>query len=86
MWLAYASKDIASKVLGIWFPVMAFVAMGFEHCVANMFFIPVAIFHGADISWFDFIVKNLIPATLGNIVGGALFVGTAYWYVYDKKK
>ncbi|MDQ2177950.1 formate/nitrite transporter family protein [Marinifilum sp. D714] len=86
MWLAYASKDIASKILGIWFPVMAFVAMGFEHCVANMFFIPVAIFHGADITWMDFIVKNLIPATLGNIVGGALFVGTAYWYVYDKKK
>jgi formate/nitrite transporter len=86
MWLAYASKDIASKVLGIWFPVMAFVAMGFEHCVANMFFIPVAMFHGADITWMDFIVKNLIPATLGNIVGGALFVGTAYWYVYDKMK
>jgi len=86
MWLAYASKDIASKILGIWFPVMAFVAMGFEHCVANMFFIPVAIFHGADITWMDFIVKNLIPATLGNIVGGALFVGTAYWYVYDKTK
>ncbi|WP_321281999.1 formate/nitrite transporter family protein [Marinifilum fragile] len=86
MWLAYASKDIASKILGIWFPVMAFVAMGFEHCVANMFFIPVAIFHGADITWMDFVIKNLIPATLGNIVGGALFVGTAYWYVYDKKK
>nr|WP_320119449.1 formate/nitrite transporter family protein [uncultured Marinifilum sp.] len=85
MWLAYAAKDVAGKILGIWFPVMAFVAMGFEHCVANMFFIPVAIFHGADITWMDFIVKNLIPATLGNIVGGALFVGTSYWYVYDKK-
>ena len=85
MWLAYASKDVASKILGIWFPVMAFVAMGFEHCVANMFFIPVAIFHGADITWADFIIKNLIPATLGNIVGGALFVGTAYWYAFDKK-
>jgi formate/nitrite transporter len=85
MWLAYAAKDITGKILGIWFPVMAFVAMGFEHCVANMFFIPVAIFHGADITWMDFIVKNLIPATLGNIVGGALFVGTAYWYTYDKK-
>ncbi len=85
MWLAYAAKDITGKILGIWFPVMAFVAMGFEHCVANMFFIPVAIFHGADITWMDFIVKNLIPATLGNIVGGALFVGTAYWYAYDKK-
>ncbi|WP_372753685.1 formate/nitrite transporter family protein [Labilibaculum sp.] len=85
MWLAYAAKDIAGKILGIWFPVMAFVAMGFEHCVANMFFIPVAIFHGSDITWMDFIVKNLIPATLGNIVGGALFVGTSYWYVFDKK-
>ena len=85
MWLAYAAKDITGKILGIWFPVMAFVAMGFEHCVANMFFIPVAIFHGADITWMDFIVKNLIPATLGNIVGGGLFVGTAYWYTYDKK-
>ncbi|RZT95849.1 formate/nitrite transporter [Ancylomarina subtilis] len=85
MWLAYAAKDTTGKILGIWFPVMAFVAMGFEHCVANMFFIPVAIFHGADITWMDFIVKNLIPATLGNIVGGALFVGTAYWYAYDKK-
>lgn len=85
MWLAYAAKDITGKILGIWFPVMAFVAMGFEHCVANMFFIPIAIFHGADITWMDFIVKNLIPATLGNIVGGALFVGTSYWYVFDKK-
>ncbi|MDM8158602.1 formate/nitrite transporter family protein [Labilibaculum sp. K2S] len=85
MWLAYAAKDITGKILGIWFPVMAFVAMGFEHCVANMFFIPVAIFHGAAITWMDFIVKNLIPATLGNIVGGGLFVGTAYWYAYDKK-
>lgn len=85
MWLAYSAKDITGKILGIWFPVMAFVAMGFEHCVANMFFIPVAIFHGADITWMDFIVKNLIPATLGNIVGGGLFVGTAYWYAYDKK-
>jgi len=86
MWLAYSAKDITGKILGIWFPVMAFVAMGFEHCVANMFFIPVAIFHGADITWMDFIIKNLIPATLGNIVGGALFVGTAYWYAYDKKE
>ncbi|PKQ63993.1 formate transporter [Labilibaculum filiforme] len=85
MWLAYAAKDITGKILGIWFPVMAFVAMGFEHCVANMFFIPVAIFHGAEITWIDFIVKNLIPATLGNIVGGGLFVGAAYWYAYDKK-
>ncbi len=82
MWVAYASEDVISKIVGIWFPIMAFVAMGFEHCVANMFFIPTAIFYGADISCF---VNNLIPVTIGNIIGGALFVGTAYWYLYEKK-
>ncbi len=85
MWTAFASKDVISKVVGIWFPIMAFVAMGFEHCVANMFFIPTAIFYGADITWTQFIVSNLIPVTIGNIIGGALFVGTAYWYLYEKK-
>lgn len=85
MWLAYASKDIAGKILGIWFPIMGFVAMGFEHSVANMFFIPVAIFHGAEISWTSFLIDNLIPVTLGNIIGGGLFVGTAYWFVFDRK-
>lgn len=85
MWLAYAAKDVTGKIIGIWFPIMAFVAMGFEHCVANMFFIPTAIFYGADITWTEFIVNNLIPATLGNIAGGALMVGAIYWYVYEKK-
>lgn len=86
MWFAYASKDIASKMLGIWFPVMAFVAIGYEHSIANMFFIPAAIFNGAPISWIDFIINNLIPATLGNIVGGSLLVGFVYWYVYKEDK
>ena len=85
MWLAYAAKDVSGKIIGIWFPIMAFVTMGFEHSVANMFFIPAAIFYGADVTWASFIVDNLIPVTLGNIVGGALFVGTAYWFVYEKK-
>jgi formate/nitrite transporter len=85
MWLAYAAKDISGKILGIWFPIMAFVAMGFEHSVANMFFIPTAIFYGADITWTEFIFNNLIPVTIGNIIGGALFVGTSYWFIYDKK-
>ncbi|MEH0155689.1 formate/nitrite transporter family protein [Limibacter armeniacum] len=88
-WQAYAAKDITGKVLGIWFPVMTFVAFGFEHCIANMFFVPMGMLLGADISWSQFITANLIPATLGNIVGGALFVGAAYWYIYvkpDKKK
>ncbi len=86
MWLAYGAKDISGKILGIWFPIMAFVAMGFEHSVANMFFIPTAIFYGADVSWSAFIIDNLIPVTIGNIIGGAIFVGAAYWFVYEKKK
>ncbi|PVX49360.1 formate/nitrite transporter [Balneicella halophila] len=85
MWMAFASKDVVSKIVAIWFPIMAFVAMGFEHCVANMFFIPTAIFYGADITWTQFFIDNLIPVTIGNIIGGAFFVGTAYWYLYDKE-
>ncbi len=84
VWLAFASKDVTGKILAIWFPVMAFVAMGFEHSVANMFFIPTAIFHGADISWTSFVVDNLIPATLGNIVGGSILTGGIYAFVYNK--
>ncbi|GAB1416708.1 formate/nitrite transporter family protein [Paludibacter sp.] len=82
MWLAYASKEISGKIIGIWIPVMAFVTIGFEHSIANMFFIPAAIFNGAEISWSEFIFNNLIPATLGNIVGGSILVGGIYWYIY----
>ena len=69
-------------MLGIWFPVMAFVAIGYEHSIANMFFIPAAIFNGAPVGWGEFIFNNLIPATLGNILGGSVLVGFLYWYVY----
>lgn len=86
MWLSYASNHISGKILGIWFPIMAFVALGFEHCVANMFFIPTAMLLGAPISWGDFIVSNLIPATLGNIAGGSILVGLLYWYAYGERK
>ena len=68
--------------MGVWFPIMAFVALGFEQCVANMFFIPVGIFYGANVTWGQFFVANLTPVTLGNIVGGAIFVGLIYWYIY----
>lgn len=85
MWMGYAAKDITGKVLGIWIPVMLFVTLGYEHSIANMFFIPASIYSGADISWGTFIVSNLIPATLGNIVGGAGLVGLAYWYIYMKE-
>lgn len=84
IWLAIAAKNLSGKILGIWFPIMGFVAMGFEHCVANMFFIPTAIFYGAPISWTDFMINNLIPATLGNIIGGGIFVGMIYGYLYKE--
>jgi formate/nitrite transporter len=82
VYLAVASDDIIGKIVGIWFPVMAFVAIGFEHCVANMFFIPLGMFLGAPISWGQLLFNNLIPVTIGNIIGGAIFVGLLYWYVY----
>lgn len=84
MWLAYAAKDTTGKMLGIWFPVMAFVAIGFEHSVANMFFLPAAIFNGSTVTWAEFIINNLIPATIGNILGGSVLVGGLYWYVYKE--
>lgn len=83
-WMGYAGKDVMSKSIGIWIPVMLFVTLGYEHSIANMFFIPAAIYSGADILWSTFIVANLIPATIGNIIGGAVFVGCAYWFVYMK--
>lgn len=82
MFMGYAAKDIMGKSIGIWIPVMIFVTLGYEHSIANMFFIPAAIYSGADISWTDFLTKNLFPATLGNIIGGMLLVGTAYWYLF----
>ncbi len=85
LWMGMSAQHTSGKILGIWWPVMTFVALGFEHSIANMYFIPLAIIEGADITWKVFFIKNLIPATLGNIVGGAFFVGTLYWYAYDKE-
>lgn len=83
-WMGYAGKDIMSKSIGIWIPVMLFVTLGYEHSIANMYFIPAAIYSGANILWSTFIINNLIPATIGNLIGGCIFVGCAYWYVYMK--
>jgi formate/nitrite transporter len=82
VWQANASQDIASKVLAIWLPISAFVAMGFEHCVANMFALPLAIRLGAPLTISHMFTANIIPATLGNIIGGAFFVATAYGLSY----
>lgn len=84
VYLAIASDDIIGKIWGIWFPIFAFVAIGFEHSVANMFFIPVGIFLGG-VTWSQFFINNMIPVTLGNIVGGAVFVACLYWYTYLKE-
>lgn len=83
-WQAYSAKDTISRMAGIWFPVMGFVALGMEHSVANMFFIPAALFSGLDATWANFFVDNLVPVTLGNIVGGAVFIGLAYAWIYPR--
>ena len=85
VWLAFSSNQVSGKILGIWFPIMTFVALGFEHSIANMFFIPLGIFQGADVTWAQFFIVNLLPVTLGNIIGGTLFVGVIYSYIYLDK-
>lgn len=72
-----ASQSTAGKLLGIWVPVSMFATLGFEHSVANMFLIPQGILNGAPISVSQFLLNNLLPTTLGNIVGGAALVRAA---------
>ncbi|WP_138495766.1 formate/nitrite transporter family protein [Paenibacillus pinistramenti] len=83
IWSSYASDNISGKILGLWFPVMAFVAIGFQHVVANMFLIPAAIFEG-HYSWGQYL-QNFVPVWLGNLVGGGLFVAMAYFLAYLKQ-
>lgn len=80
LWLSYGAKDAAGKILGIWFPIMIFVAIGFQHSIANCFIIPAAIFEGV-FTWGDFL-NNFIPVYLGNIVGGSIFVSGFYYLSY----
>ncbi len=91
VWMALSAKDVGGKILAIFFPIMAFVALGYEHCVANMYFIPMGLLlKGAigaaggvqSLTWSRMLTANLVPVTLGNIVGGAIFVGSTYWWVY----
>ena len=84
VWMAFAAEDVAGKILAIFFPIMAFVAMGFDHVVANMFFLPAAIFAGVDgIGWWE-AIHNWIFAFLGNLVGATIFVAGAYWFLYAR--
>jgi formate/nitrite transporter len=95
VWMALAARQTIGKIFAIYFPIMAFVAIGFEHVVANMYFIPAGIFlhrwagiaapaafDPASLNWVSFLWKNMVPATIGNIIGGGVFVGMSYWGAY----
>ncbi len=100
VWMAMAATDVTGKILAIYFPIMAFVASGFEHCVANMFFIPAGILVAGDpalarlaglspeklanLTWPGFL-SSLVPVTIGNIIGGALFVAVLYYVVFRER-
>jgi formate/nitrite transporter len=84
VWLAIAATSVSGKILAIIFPITAFVAMGFDHVVANMFFLPLAAFLNAGDVTFPHLIENLVFAFLGNVVGAALFVAGAYWYLYGQ--
>ncbi|MDE6328850.1 MAG: formate/nitrite transporter family protein [Duncaniella sp.] len=86
VWLALSGKTLFEKALGCWLPVMAFVALGYEHCIANMFFIPAGILEGADVTVMQSITANFIPSTIGNIIGGALLVGAIHTYLHRTRQ
>jgi formate/nitrite transporter len=85
VWLCIAAHDVASKVLAIVPPIAAFVALGFEHSVANMYLLPVAMLTGATDVTVAGMMRNLVPVTAGNIVGGSCFVALVYWIVYHRR-
>jgi formate transporter FocA len=104
VWMCYSARSTTDKILAIIPPIATFVAAGFEHSIANMYFIPLALFvkgsgdaaffqaigkTAADfphLTWGNFFVANLLPVTIGNIIGGALMVGMIYWFVYLRKE
>ena len=88
VWMAYSSKSTSGKIAALFFPVMLFVLLGFEHSVANMYYIPTGIMcsneygiNTGNLDWGSFFVSNLIPVTIGNIIGGAV-IGFGYWFAY----
>lgn len=81
VWVSFAARGVADKILGIVFPISAFVLLGYEHSIANMYLIPVGWAAGANVSLAGFLT-NLVPVTLGNIVGGAGGVALTYWLAY----
>lgn len=104
VWLCYSARSTTDKILSILFPITAFVACGFEHSIANMYFIPIGLLikdfappsfwaaiskapaDFANLTWTNFFVRNLLPVTIGNIIGGALMVGLVYWFAFLRPK
>ncbi len=103
VWMAYGAKDMTGKIFAIFFPIWLFITSGFEHSVANMYYIPAGIMAKSNesymeaamklgvtseklnhLNWGSFFTDNLLPVTLGNIVGGGVFVAAVYWFVYIK--
>lgn len=82
VFLSISSREISSKIIAIWWPTATFVALALDHVIANMFFIPIGIWNGAPFGVGYYIWKSLIPTALGNMIGGGLFVGAIYWYLY----
>lgn len=99
VWLALSAKSTTDKILAVLFPISAFIAAGFEHCVANMYIIPLGLLIKQfdpvftlkwtsgypDLNWLNFLMGNLLPVTIGNMIGGILFVGMTYYWIYVKK-
>jgi formate/nitrite transporter len=93
IWLTYSARSVTDKVLAIVFPISAFVAAGFEHSVANMYFLSSGLLvegdvggESAHVNFEDAVIGNLVPVTIGNVIGGAVMVGLVYWLVYLRRR
>ena len=104
VWMSYSARTTVDRVVTIIPPIAAFVAAGFEHCIANIYFIPIGLFIKAgapdsfwtsikktpsdfpNLTWGNFLLTNLIPVTIGNIIGGAVMVAAVYWFIYLRPK
>lgn len=101
VWISFAAKTVSGKIMGLFFPILLFILCGYEHSIANMYFIPAgllantnpaynaaAVEAGVNLSNLNissFLINNLIPVTIGNMIGGMVLVGCMYWFIYLKK-
>ena len=103
VWMTFSARTTTDRILAIVPPIAAFVACGFEHSVANMYFIPLGLLikagaapefwssiggspeDYANLTWYGFLVRNLLPVTIGNVIGGSLMVGAVYWFIYLRR-